>query len=299
MPRVDVVGVGTNSVDEVVLVPGALSDAFSSGKARITRRSTFAGGQSATVVGACAALGLKTEYIGAFGADARGDFVQQALSSLGVATPNSVSSPSPNRSAVILVDAAGQRLVLWERSDHLHVPATALTPEALSARVVHVDDDDIDLALRASSAARGAGAVVTSDIEHRDQRVDALISCVTYPILEERLLSDLTGERDAERALRRLRRLNQGLIVVTLGSNGCAALDGDRFYAEAACAVPVVDSTGAGDVFRAGFIYGVLQAWPVPQLLRFANAAAAISCTRLGALASVPSMSEVEGLLSA
>jgi sugar/nucleoside kinase (ribokinase family) len=62
--------------------------------------------------------------------------------------------------------------------------------------------------------------------------------------------------------------------------------------------VSVVDSTGAGDVFRAGFIYGLLQGWPIPQVLRFANAAAAVSCTRLGALASVPSIEEVTEVLS-
>jgi sulfofructose kinase len=298
MGSLDVIGVGTNSVDEVVLVTGLLSDAFSSGKARITGRNTFAGGQTATVAGACAGLGLQTAYIGAFGADGRGDFARQTLASLGVATEHCVTSASPNRSAVILVDAEGHRLVLWERSEHLSVPDAALTADALAARVVHVDDDDIDLALRAARAARRGGATVTSDIEHADARVEALISCVTYPIVEQRLLSDLTGEGDVERALRKLRRLNRGMIVATLGVGGSAALDGDRFHAETAFRVPVVDSTGAGDVFRAGFIYGLLQDWPPPRLLRFANAAAAVCCTRLGALASVPSLADVEGLLT-
>jgi sugar/nucleoside kinase (ribokinase family) len=60
--------------------------------------------------------------------------------------------------------------------------------------------------------------------------------------------------------------------------------------------VKVVDATGAGDVFRAGFIYGLLQRWPVPEILRFANATAAISCTRLGAIPSVPALGEVLAL---
>jgi fructose-1-phosphate kinase PfkB-like protein len=49
----------------------------------------------------------------------------------------------------------------------------------------------------------------------------------------------------------------------------------------------------SGDVFRAGFIYGVLQGWAVPEILRFANAAAAVCCTRLGAVPSVPSLADV------
>ena len=61
-------------------------------------------------------------------------------------------------------------------------------------------------------------------------------------------------------------------------------------------AVKVVDATGAGDVFRAGFIYGLLQKWAVPEILRFANATAAVSCTRLGAIPSVPTLDEVRAL---
>jgi sugar/nucleoside kinase (ribokinase family) len=62
--------------------------------------------------------------------------------------------------------------------------------------------------------------------------------------------------------------------------------------------VKVVDGTGAGDVFRAGFIYGLLQKKSVPDQLRFANAAAGLSCTRLGAMPSVPALRDVQELLA-
>ena len=120
---------------------------------------------------------------------------------------------------------------------------------------------------------------------------------MTYPIFEQHLPLRLTGERDPERALRKLRRLNEGTLVMTLAEEGAVALDGDAFHTAPAYAVKVVDATGAGDVFRAGFIYGLLQRWPVPEILRFANATAAISCTRLGAIPSVPALGEVLALL--
>src|SRR4029453_13900311 len=97
---------------------------------------------------------------------------------------------------------------------------------------------------------------------------------------------------DPERALRKLRRLNEGVVCVTLGARGAAALDGDRFYISPAAAVTVVDNTGAGDVFRGAFIYGVLQKWPTPEILRFANATAGTCCPRLGAIAGVPTQDE-------
>ena len=85
---------------------------------------------------------------------------------------------------------------------------------------------------------------------------------------------------------------------MTRGEQGSVALDGDTFHVAPAFKVKVVDGTGAGDVFRAGFIYGLLQKWPVPDMLRFANAAAALSCTRLGAIPSVPTLAEVQKLLA-
>ena len=62
--------------------------------------------------------------------------------------------------------------------------------------------------------------------------------------------------------------------------------------------IHAVDTTGAGDVFRGGFIYAMLQGWPIEQVLRFANAAAAVSCTRLGALAGIPSLADVDTQLA-
>jgi sugar/nucleoside kinase (ribokinase family) len=75
-------------------------------------------------------------------------------------------------------------------------------------------------------------------------------------------------------------------------------LEGDDLVIEPAFTVNAIDTTGAGDVFRAAFIYGLLMESPPRDLLRFANAAAAISCTRAGAMNGVPARAEVERLLT-
>ena len=74
-------------------------------------------------------------------------------------------------------------------------------------------------------------------------------------------------------------------------------LDGDRLHHVPAFAVDAVDTTGAGDVFRAAFIYALLQSHSPTEILRFAAAAAAISCTREGALTSVPALEEIHHLI--
>jgi sulfofructose kinase len=294
----DVVGVGTNSVDEVLQLPADTAAVAAAGKARIAERHFLCGGQTATLTAACASLGLISRYVGAVGCDGNGTLIRQTLRSRGVDVAGTVDCDAPNRSAVILVDPGGCRIVLWHRSERLKLLPPDIEPNFLEGRILHVDDDDPDLAFWAARTARAAGTPVTSDLEHISDTVEQLFSTVTYPIVEQHFPSRLIGETDPERALRKLRRLNPGVLCMTLGELGAVALAGDRFHVSPAFEVPVVDNTGAGDVFRAGFIYGVLKNWGVPEILRFANAAAAVSCTRLGAIPSVPNLGEVQELLT-
>ena len=121
---------------------------------------------------------------------------------------------------------------------------------------------------------------------------------ITIPIFAEHVPLALTGKDDPESALRALRNRHDGLLCVTLGQHGALALDGDRPIYVPGYQITAVDTTGAGDVFRGGFIYGLAKRWPTAQILQFANAAAAVSCTRLGALTGVPDLSDVEALLA-
>jgi len=193
---------------------------------------------------------------------------------------------------------AGERIVLWDRADALRLRSRELPPDVVaSARVVHVDDVDQDAAIAAATIARQAGRIVTSDIDRLTPRTDALVSAVTIPIFAEHVPGALTGESDVERAMRKLRRLNDGLICVTLGARGAVLLDGDRFVHEPGFTVDAVDTTGAGDVFRGAFIAALLDGEPPRDAVRFANAAAAVSCTRPGAINSVPTREDSAALL--
>jgi sugar/nucleoside kinase (ribokinase family) len=162
--------------------------------------------------------------------------------------------------------------------------------------VLHVDDVDQAAAIRAARLAGGLGIPVTSDLDRMTDRTEELVLAVSCAIFADGLPEQLTGERDHERALRRLRTRHDGPLVVTVGQQGAVALDGDRFVVSPGFAVNAVDTTGSGDVFRAGFIYGLLHDWPIDRMLRMANAAAAVACTRVGAMASIPTLEEVMAL---
>ena len=132
----------------------------------MTARHVFSRGQTATAMCACAALGLKSGYIGAFGSDENARMVRAELERRGIETGHSVVTEGPNRSAVIVIDGSGRRTVLWHRADHLSLAAAAMDASSLRAKVVHIDDDDPVAALRAASAARDLKVPTTSDIEH-------------------------------------------------------------------------------------------------------------------------------------
>jgi sugar/nucleoside kinase (ribokinase family) len=164
------------------------------------------------------------------------------------------------------------------------------------ARLLHVDDVDQGAAIRTAELAREHGLLITSDIDRLTDRTCDLIDAVTIPIFAEHVPTRVSGVPDQEEALRALRRPHHRMLCVTLGEQGAMAVDDQGVHHAPAFAVDAVDTTGAGDVFRAGFIYALLRGWPTDDILRFANAAAAVSCTRLGALGGIPSLEEVEAL---
>jgi sugar/nucleoside kinase (ribokinase family) len=116
--------------------------------------------------------------------------------------------------------------------------------------------------------------------------------------MAEHVPAALTGETDVERALRKLRSQHHRLMCVTLGRLGATILESGRAHHEPAFEVDAVDTTGAGDVFRGAFIYSLLQGSSPREMVRFANAAAAVSCTRAGAIDGVPNLADVSSMLA-
>jgi sugar/nucleoside kinase (ribokinase family) len=292
----DVVGLGANSVDYVYRLPQYPRPDSPTAKIRISSHFISCGGQVTTALCTCAAMGLRTKYIGALGNDDNGRLIRDELARRGVDIAHTAVRDARNAFAVILLDdVQGERVVLWDRSSQLELTPAEIDPAAIrDARLLHVDDVDAEASIRAASMARAVGIPVTSDFERVGDRTEALIAAVTIPIFAEHVLEPLTGERDFERALRALRRRHAGMLCVTLGARGAMLLDGDRLHQETAFHVTVVDTTGAGDVFRGAFIAALLRGDAPGDILRFANAAAAISCTRLGAMNGVPTLAEVE-----
>jgi sugar/nucleoside kinase (ribokinase family) len=240
--RWDVIGIGENSVDSVSILPGYPQPTGPSAKMRIRERHILCGGQMATAMCACASLGLHAKYVGVTGTDDNGRRIRAELQGRNVDISDLVIRDVENRFAVILVDEnTGDRMVLWDRDDQLRLRESELPVDALGrTRVVHVDDVDDEVAIRAARLARAAGAMVTSDIDRLTPRTEELASAVTHAMFAQHVPAHLTGLNDVESALRKLRQTHDNVLVVTMGEHGSAALVGDRFYHEPAFQVRAV-----------------------------------------------------------
>jgi sulfofructose kinase len=292
---IDVLGVGANSVDFVYRLPTYPRPDSPFAKVPIKEHLISCGGQVATALATCTAMGLRAAYVGTIGSDMYGTRMRDELRRRGIDVSYAVPRQAPNPFAVILLDDhGGERVVLWHRDARAALTANEINVGAITqARLVHVDDVDLEASVEAARLARAAGKPVTSDIERTTDDIRTLIDAVTIPIFAEHVPTALTSEPDLSRALERLRRSHHTMLGVTLGARGALLLAGQELLWEPAVAVNTVDTTGAGDIFRGAFIYAFLSGKSPKEILQFANAAASISCTRVGAMSSVPTLAEI------
>lgn len=295
---VDLVGVGLNATD--TLIPLANYPVRGS-KTEYRAVSIMPGGQTASAVVACQSWGLSTRYVGRLGDDDAGRLHRREFARTGVDARIAEVPGAASPQSLIVVDSGGERTVLCRRDDRLLLQPADLDPSwIVNARALHVDGYETAAATLAARWAHEAGVPVIADLDETYSGVEELLPFIDYLIVSRDFPGRLTGEPNLERALRRMHeRYGCTLTAATLGQDGVLAWDGRQSYLHPAYRVPVVDTTGAGDIFHAGFIYGLLQGWPLDRRLDFACAAAALNCTCSGARGGIRTVAEVEMLMSA
>ena len=286
--RVDVVGLGYNTIDHLCVIARHVR---LDSKQRMVQFDRQPGGQVPTALVALQRWGLRTRYIGSFGDDVYGEVARRSLVDEGVDVNRTLVRPGlPNQESVILIEeASGERSVLWQRPEGM-----GLRPDELSrddfrdCRLLLTDGYDIEAATTAARWAVEAGARVMLDIDFPGPGVEHLLALTDLLIVSPDFLFRLTGRDELRAALSESQRLGPKLCVATMGTGGALALEEGRFLYQPAFRVDARDSTGAGDVFHAGYAYGVLHAWSTVDTLRFAAAAAALKCEKLGPRPGIP-----------
>jgi sulfofructose kinase len=296
----DAVGFGLNAVDHLIVVPEY--PAFDT-KVRLLEHKQAAGGQAATTMVALKRLGLKTAYAGRFGSDAEGQFGFQALKAEGVNIEFAeVVEGARNQIAFVIIDARnGERTIIWDRDERLGYRADeAPITVASQGRVLHVDAHDPLAGAWMARAARNDATIVSADIDNIYDGLPELLPHIDVLVGSREFPHRLTGIADEKTSLVELKaRYGCAVVGMTLGQRGAMLYCEGEFIESPAYEVPggCRDTTGAGDAFHGGLLYGMLTGEDVETSLKLANAAAALKCRELGARSSLPSRNELTEFL--
>ena len=295
--KVDLVGVGLNATDTTI----QLAEFPECGsKVEYDSERVTPGGQVASTVVACQTWGLSTRYVGKLGDDDAARLHAREFARTGVEAQLVHAAGAASARSLIMVDRRGERTVMCRRDERVVLQPAELKREwIVNARALHVDGHDTAAALRAATWAREAGVPVVADLDEIYPGVDALIEKIDYLIVSRDFPCRLTGETSLRPALKEIQsRYGCMLTAPTLGPDGVLAWAGGSFHHAAAYRVPVVDTTGAGDIFHAGFIYGLLQGWELERQLDFSCAAAALNCMHEGARGGIRAVDAVGALMA-
>ena len=266
----------------------------------------YTGGCATNAATALARLGLPAELMGKVGQDALGDFVLQAMKERGIGTRGVKRDPQVGTSAtMVMVDPAGERrFVHYIGANARYTLADVDLDMLAGASILHVAGSlvlpGIDGKPTAELLRRAhqMGVVTFLDTVWDDtgrwmQLLEPCLQEIDYfiPSLPEAQM--ITGLDDPQQVARALLDHGVGTVGLKMGAEGCLVVtrDGEEIRLPA-FEVEVVDATGAGDAFAAGFIAGVWHGWPLEKTVRFANAVGALCVTGLGANGGVRSLPE-------
>ncbi len=293
----DVVGLGVNVVNELLLVPRFPEPDTKTDALAVVRQG---GGVVATAMVTAARLGLRAKYIGKVGADEHGALSRETLRKEGIDVAELVADPDQHtRLTFGLIERDTGRRTLIRAA----MRPTRLRPEDLhpagvtSGRILHLDGYEGPAALQAACWAREAGVPVSLDAEEATEEGERLFPLADILIVSHRFGQRLAGTERPAAILDALARFGPRLVGVTLGCEGSMIRADGRTVRAPGFPVEVADTTGAGDVFHGAFLAGILWGWPLAETLRFANAVAALKCTRLGGQAGIPSLAEARAFV--
>jgi ribokinase len=302
VPRICVVG--SANIDFTVALPRLprVGETVSAGTLLVNR-----GGKGANQAVAARRLGADVRMIGCVGEDDSGGEIRRALLEQGIGADALVTSPeAATGTALIFVDPQGRNQIgVAPGANHrLTVEMARRGEDAIAwAEVVLCQlEVPVPVVRWALETARRHGAITVLNPAPVQELSDELLSLVDYLTPNEGEATALTGTDVTDldtvrRAAARLVERGAGAVVVTLGEQGALVCDGGSAVHFEAFPVEAVDTTGAGDAFNGALAVGLAAGGSLEQVIPLASAAGALTCTRRGAQAALPTRADVERFL--
>jgi sulfofructose kinase len=297
----DVLGLGAVAVDDLLYVDDyPMPDS----KTPVRAWQRAGGGLAGTALVAVARLGQKAAYGGMLDDDELSRFTLDELQKEGVNCTPVIrrAGARPYHSVIIVCQTPPGRSILFS-GEGVTEPPPAAVPEALvaSTKVLFVDHTIPQAAVRAARMARNCGIPVVADIERADfPQIEEYLAAVDHLIVGLDVARQLTGQTEAAACVRTLARGAHVAVVVTAGASGCwYAARGEAPQHLPAIRVPVVDTTGCGDVFHGAYAACLSWGGDVPSAVQVATIAAGLKATQPGGRAGIPDRRTIEAFHAA
>lgn len=255
------------------------------------------GGPAATALVALSRWGLPCSFCGVTGDDVFGDMIRDSLAAEQIDIGNLlVRRGCTSQYAFIAAEPrTSRRTIFWQRPGGPPLAAAEVDEGKIrSSRLLHTDGLFIEASLHAAGIARENGVAVSVDAGTLREGTLDLARLSDYFIASEKFGRQLMGEDNPEAACLAVAKLGPRLAAITLGAKGYVAYDGERIIKKPAYSVDAVDTTGCGDVFHAGFIFGVLNGLGFENGLDLGAWAASRVALQPGGRAGIPTQAEVK-----
>lgn len=260
------------------------------------------GGPVATALVALTRLGVRCRFAGVTGDDEAGEKIRRSLASEGLDTRFLVSrAGSSSQVAFIAIERDGaRRTIFWRRPSGLPLAPSELRDDLFSGcAFLLLDGLMAEASLHAARRARALNIPVMLDAGRLRPDMRELAVLSDYVVASEEFAKDLSWELTAGFLREKRKEIGTKVLTVTLGNLGSITVSSAEAFQQPAFQVDAVDTTGAGDVFHGGYLYGLLQGWDLRRTVVFASALAAMKCTKIGGRTGIPGLGEVLGFLAA
>ena len=251
----------------------------------------------ATALVALSRLGVKCSFHGVAGDDAAGDTIRRSLVEEGVDVSGLVTRrASSSQVAFIAVEReTGRRTIFWKRPTGGPLRGEELGAGFLDGSGMLLADGLMaEVSLYAAEQAQKRSVPVMLDAGRMRPGMIELARLSDYVVGSEEFSRDLGWEPTRETLFREREKLGVKVLTITLGRRGSVTVASQGEYFDTpAFKIGAVDTTGAGDVFHGGYIYGLLRGWDLGETLTFASALAALKCMKVGGRAGIPKLEEV------
>lgn len=261
------------------------------------------GGPVATALVSLARLGATCSFFGITGDDEAGAKIRTSLVNEGVNIDGLIKrSDSDSQVAFILVEKdSGRRTIYWKRPSAEPLKTAELPAGFLdNTDFLLIDGLMSEASLYAAEKASEKGIPIMLDAGRVRKGMMDLAGICDYIVCSEefaREYSEQSASFNPEKAILKMKVFGARTVTITMGEEGSITMFQEEVFNTPAFKVDVVDTTGAGDVFHGGYIYGLLQGWNIHGVVRFASAFAALKCRSLGGRAGIPSLDKVQAFI--